>query len=111
MKKTILILLTGSTLCIITLILLVRFSDKPNEHKNGFNRHWLAEDIKPLYQAGITTSFEYIAGATQAHYFFTVPNPQWLVMTDSSLRQWDTIRFPVPLTPKLLSLHTFFIDS
>jgi len=111
MKRTISILLTGSILCVITLFLLVRFSDKPNEHKNGFNRHWLAKKSNLLYQAAITSPLEYIAGVTRSHYFFTVPNPQWLVMTDSSLHRQDTIRFPVPLTQKLLSLHTFFVDS
>lgn len=83
----------------------------PNEHKNGFNRHWLAEDSRPLYQVAIASSFEYIAGATQSHYFFTVPNPKWLVMTDSSLRKQDTILFPVPLTERLLSLHRISVDS
>jgi hypothetical protein len=111
MKKTIITLGIGSIGCILLLVILVNFTDMPNERKNGFSRHWLSTEIIPIHQTAIEAPLEYIAGATPSHYFFTVPNPQWLVMTDHSLHRQDTILFPVGVTDKLASLHSCMIDS
>lgn len=111
MKKTSLILLAGTFICVLSLVLLVKLTGMPNEQKNGFTRIWIPEPVFPLRDAKITAPLENISGATRHHIFFTVPNPAWLVMMDQSLDQQDTISFPVPASEQLAGNRYTIVDS
>ncbi len=112
MKKNILYFFIGTVLStMIILFLLVQFTNMPNERKNGFNRRWLTSAISPLTQAATSAPLTQICGATTSHFFFSVPNPQWLVMMDRELKKTDTIYFPVTPSEILQSAHSFSVDS
>jgi hypothetical protein len=111
MYRTSLILLTGTLLCALLLFLLVKLTGMPNEQKNGFTRSWLSSTLNPIRQTRIESPLEKITGATLHHFFFSVPNPQWMVMMDQGLDKQDTISFPVPAIDQLSGARYSFVDS
>lgn len=111
MNRTSLILLTGTLLCALILFLLVKLTGMPNEQKNGFTRSWLTSTLSPTRQTRVESPLEKITGATLHHFFFSVPNPQWMVMMDQNLNKQDTISFPVPVTDQLSGARYSFVDS
>jgi hypothetical protein len=111
MYRSRLILLTGTFCCLLTLFLLVKLTGMPNEQKNGFTRSWLTNTLPLIHQNRIEAPLEKITGATSHHIFFSVPNPQWMVMMDGDLKNQDTISFPVPAIEQLSGARYALVDS
>ena len=111
MKKSLLIISSIVLISALILALLVRSAKMPNEGKNGFDRKWLTNTIRQVDQIAITAPLETVCGATANHFFFTVPNPQWVVMIGKELQKQDTFFFPVWLRDELLTTHNIEVDS
>jgi hypothetical protein len=95
----------------ILFILLLRFTTIPNKNLNGFLRHWSSPNFTKINEKQITSPLEQVCGATLDHIFFSVPNPQWLVMMNMNLTREDTIYFPVNIDDRLLTGHYYAVDS
>lgn len=111
MKKALLIIVCILGLVVIILAGLYQAASLPNKNKNGFNRNWKPEMVQLIRETKVTQPLQKICGATASHYFFSVPNPQGVIVLDTALLKLDTMVYGLPLYPNIFSANSTWIDS
>lgn len=110
-RSTIVNLLLIILAVVILLTLLQQLAEMPNRHRNGFTRTWLAGKMHALHEREVQTPLQKICGATLSHLFFTVPNPQGVIVMDTGLYRQDTLLYGLLLTPQKTGANNTFVDS
>ncbi|NML21082.1 hypothetical protein HHL16_09370 [Pseudoflavitalea sp. G-6-1-2] len=110
-KKTMLLLTGGTILILLSLFVLFRFSTIPNERPNGFVRYWQPGVLSTSYSVPVAAPLENIAGYTQNHVYFSVPNPQWIVSLDIAKKEMDTISYGMQMPVDDIGVRTTIVDS
>lgn len=111
-KKTVFKISATILSAIITLTCIFLLAPKlPNQLNNGFNRKWIKDAIQPFHQQQTDIPVEDICGATDQNVFITTNNPRCLIRHNHSLNKFDSIFFPVNITPEVMSNRNFVIDS
>lgn len=112
MRKRTLFFITGIlVLVVIILTSLFQYANLPNRKKNGFTRNWLPGMVELVREKQIQAPLEKFAGGTASHYFFSVPNPQGVIVLDSSLMKQDTMVYGLPLNKDIFDANSLWIDS
>lgn len=95
----------------LILIALIRWSDKPNAHKNGFNRKMLFSHPLLLNQVSTKEPLYKIAGFTQHHIYFSKTVPNNLKIYNYNLKGIDSVKIPLPINQNILRAFDFVVDS
>lgn len=105
------VIVTLSFLAAISLLFLFLHSDIPNRSKNGFIRQWITEAPRLIRQEKIPFPLEKISGQTGHCIYFSVKNPQAIVMLDQSAHSVQKYSFSIPVSDRLTGSRTLVVDS
>jgi hypothetical protein len=113
MNKKVVLKISGTiVLAIVTLTCIFLLAPSlPNQRDNGFNRKWIKDAIEPFHQQKTNIPVEDICGVTDQNVFITTNNPRCLIRHNYNLDKFDSIFFPVNITPEVMSNRNFVIDS
>lgn len=111
MSKKLKYLLALFVLAICILSSLLFFSPKPNDHKNGFVRHWLNMNLVLKKEVEIKEDLTDIAGTTQNSFFFYGNDPNVLAYFDKKLSQKKFIHYKLPNDSNFLVGFDIKVDS
>lgn len=110
-RKIVISLISVFLLCTLTLLIIIRWSNKPNVVRNGFARQILISDPQQLHKSDIATPLYQLAGSSGNKLFFYGIDPRLIFITDTNLKIIDTIRAALPLSPKTSRAFEIIIDS
>ena len=96
---------------IIIVMALILFTGDTISTKNGFNRTFINQIIRPVYYSPKLNGLRSVCGIQNDHIYFETDTAGSIIETDSVLSNFRLMQFAIPGKEIVQTLYTTFIDS